>query len=52
MAMTSNRRSVIMDRENELIELGVVSDDTRGFAIYLVDDEEGGFRNHTGLSND
>lgn len=41
-----------MDRENELIELGVVSNDTRGLAINLVDDEEGGFRPHAGLSND
>lgn len=41
-----------MDRENELIELGVASEETKGLAIDLVDDEEGGFRPKYGLSTD
>ena len=40
-----------MDHEHELIELGVVSTDTRGVA-FTIDDEEGGLRPLAGLSAD
>lgn len=43
-----------MEREhhdNELIELGIASVDTKG-SMYSMDDEEGGWKLHPGLSND
>lgn len=43
-----------MDREHyesELIELGVASVETKG-ALVTIDDEEGGFKPHMGLSDD
>lgn len=40
-----------MDRENEVIELGVVSSDTKGNLVYI-DDTENGFRPLAGLSAD
>jgi hypothetical protein len=38
-------------RESELIELGIVSADTKG-ALVTIDDEEGGFKPLAGLSDD
>lgn len=51
MAMTFQRKECIMDREHELIELGVASTDTRG-SLVGIDDEENGFRPAFGLSAD
>ena len=49
--MTTTKKECIMDREHELIELGVASADTKG-SLVTIDDEEGGWKPHPGLSND
>ena len=41
-----------MNREYEVIELGVASADTRGSVTVVMDDEEGGWKPHAGLTND
>jgi hypothetical protein len=44
-----------MDRENtdhDLVELGVVSVDTKGSLVAIDDDSEGGFRPTFGLTDD
>jgi hypothetical protein len=51
MAMASTKKEHEMDREHEMIELGVVSTDTKGLGI-PIDDEEGGLRPPAGLSAD
>jgi hypothetical protein len=41
-----------MERENELIELAIVSVDTKGVSALTSDDEEGGWKPLGGLAND
>jgi hypothetical protein len=52
MAMTFTKKEHDMDREYEVIELGVVSADTRGGAMIVTDDDEGGFKPSLGLVAD
>lgn len=49
--MAITKKECIMDREHEVIELGVVSADTKG-SLVTIDDEEGGFKPALGLSDD
>lgn len=41
-----------MDREYEVIELGVASTDTRGGTVITTDDDEGGYKPPMGLTAD
>jgi hypothetical protein len=52
MAMASTKKEHIMDRENELIDLGVVSADTKGLSPVTTEDDEGGWKPHGGLAAD
>jgi hypothetical protein len=51
MAMASTKKEHIMDRECELIDLGVVSSDTKG-SLVIEDDHENGFQPALGLISD
>jgi hypothetical protein len=53
MAVAFTQEECIMDhdRENEIIELGVASADTKG-SLGIMDDEEGGWKHYNGLCDD